>query len=182
MDPKLVPLAWMGAGRLVRVVLHWTAGSNYPSAEDKQAYHLLIDRVGHIHRGDHAITDNVNCADDDYAAHTRGLNTGSIGVAICGMAGANERPFAPGPYPIKPAQWTAALIACADLCRRYRVKPEPKTLLMHCEVEKTLGIRQAGKWDVGVRGEMWTPPAKYAAMTPGEELRARVKILLAEEE
>lgn len=166
-----------GPGRIRRLVLHHTGGANSASSEDKQAYHILVNRVGHVSRGDHAITDNLDCTDDDYAAHTMRLNTGSIGVAICAMAGAHEEPFAPGPYPIKPAQWNAALLACADLCERYRLAPAPRSLLMHCEVEAVYGVKQ-NKWDIKFR--TWEPPAAYTAMTPGDELRARVAILLSQ--
>lgn len=183
--PKLIPEAWMPLPKTVtaikRVILHWSAGAYGASAEDLEHYHIVINGVGRPQRGDHSILDNVSCADEDYAAHTKGLNTGSIGVAICAMAGANEAPFAPGPYPIKPVQWNAALIACADLCRRYRIEPDRDGLLMHCEVQEFVGVRQRGKWDIGLRGTMWEPPARYAKMTPGEEMRARVKILLEEE-
>ncbi len=167
----------MPPGNLKRLIVHWTGGAGSPSSVDKEAYHFLVDRVGHIHRGDYATTDNVNTRDGDYAAHTRGLNTGSIGLAICAMAGANEQPFAPGPYPIKVAQWNAAIIACADLCRRYRIEPDRDGLIMHCEVEAVYGVPQ-NKWDVSVL--VGFDRGKWARMTPGEELRARVKILLGE--
>ena len=121
----------------------------------------------------------MNTTDGVYAAHTRGLNTGSIGMALCGMAGANERPFAPGRYPITAGQWNAALFAAADLCRRYNLEPVETELAMHCEVQQVFGVVQRGKWDIAVRA--WKCPEAYAAMTPGEELRARVKILLRED-
>lgn len=177
--PRLVPLDMMPACRVSRLIVHWTAGAGFPSPEDKEAYHILLDRVGHVHRGEHSISDNVNTADGDYAAHTRGLNTGSIGLALCGMAGANQEPFAPGRYPLTAVQWNAALLAAADLCERYRLLPVRDQLLMHCEVERFLGVKQSSKWDVSIRS--WQPPARWATTTPGEELRARVQLLLAEE-
>jgi hypothetical protein len=159
-----------------RLVIHWTAGAGAPSAEDLESYHILIDRVGLPHRGDHSIRDNLNTIDDDYAAHTRALNTGSIGLALCGMAGANRAPFAPGRFPLTRPQWNNALLAAADLCERYGIAPERNTLLMHCEVPQALGVAQRGKWDVTVR--TWAGPPEYASLTPGEELRVRVKKLL----
>lgn len=160
-----------------RIIMHWTAGANFPSPECFEAYHYLIDRVGHVHRGDHPVTDNLSTADGDYAAHTRGLNTGSIGLALCGMAGANEKPFAPGRFPLTRPQWNAAIIAAADLCRRYRIEPNERGLLMHCEVERVFQIKQANKWDISrlpfERGDA------YDELTPGQEMRERVKRLLS---
>jgi N-acetyl-anhydromuramyl-L-alanine amidase AmpD len=185
---KIIPEAWMPLdrvrpSRIRRIVMHWTAGAGSPSSEDKDAYHLLIDRVGHVHRGEHSITDNLITSDGDYAAHTRGLNTGSIGLALCGMAGAtpatDRHDFAPGKYPLTASQWNAAIIAAADLCRRYDIEPDQEHLLMHCEVERFLGVKQAQKWDVSV---LPFERGKWGSVTPGEEMRARVKILLSEEE
>lgn len=174
--PRVIPEDWMPEGVLKRIVTHWTAGANCPSPEDLDSYHVLIDRVGHVHRGEHAITDNLSTADGDYAAHTRGLNTGSIGLALCGMAGAHQQPFAPGRFPLTRPQWNQAIIAASDLCRRYRIEPDERGLLMHCEVERVYHVPQAGKWDIAClpfeRGEAWEE------LTPGQELRERVKRLL----
>ena len=175
---RLVPETWMPPAQARRVILHWTAGGPLPSDLDREHYHLLLDRKGtKLWRGEHTIADNDSTADDDYAAHTRGMNTGSIGIALCGMAGAVQHPFRPGPYPITKAQWNAALIAIADLCRRYGIAPTPQTCLMHCEVEAFLKRPQAGKWDVSVR--TWQA-GEWAHVTPGEEMRARVARLLKE--
>ena len=177
----LIPSAWMpacptGPGGILRLIVHWTGGAGSPETESLAHYHYCIDRVGLPRRGDHPVTDNLSIATDDYAAHTRGLNAGSIGLALCGMAGAVPDPFAPGRFPLTLVQWQAALIAAADLCVAYQIIPAPKTLLMHCEVEAALGVPQAGKWDISVR--TWHGPPEYARMTPGEELRQRVKQLL----
>lgn len=174
---KCVPDDWMPAGPMKRCILHWTAGGPEPSDLDREHYHLIINRKGKLFRGEHAITDNLKTSDGDYAAHTRGCNTGAIGVSLCGMAGACQSPFRPGPYPITRQQWNAAIIACADLCRRYRIPPDRQHLLMHCEVERFLGIAQRGKWDVSVLCHDRGP---WGERTPGEELRARVAQLLEE--
>lgn len=181
--PRVVPAEWMPkvrTGQIRRLVLHWTAGANFPSEEDKEHYHIVIDRVGKLHRGDHSILDNVNCADDDYAAHTYQANTGSIGLALCGMAGANQKPFAPGKYPINATQWNQALLAAADLCRAYELQPIRHELMMHHEAWQVIGTRNLGKWDISVR--TWTPPERWAKMSPAEELRSRVAMLLAEDD
>jgi hypothetical protein len=172
---RRIPEEWLPPCIAERVIVHWTGGGNYPSAVDAEHYHLLVDRVGGLHRGEHSIADNLVTEDDDYAAHTRGLNRRSVGLALCGMADASAAPFAPGPFPLRAAQWNAALWAAADLCRRYRIPADERHLLMHCEVARFLGVPQSGKWDVSIRS--WDAGA-WARLTPGEELRARVGLLL----
>jgi N-acetyl-anhydromuramyl-L-alanine amidase AmpD len=175
---QVIPAGWMPKSAAKRIIVHWTGGGSDPSELDKEHYHILIGRKGEPLRGEHAISDNDWTQDDNYAAHTRGANTGSVGLALCGMLGATEEPFSAGKYPLTNAQWNAALLACADLCRQYHIPPEPKRLLMHSEVAHQLGIEQRGKWDINVR--TWKAPAAYARLTPGEELRARVRALLSE--
>ena len=180
--PRLLPIEWLPKvkkGQFKRVVCHWTAGANFPSPEDLEAYHVLCDRVGHFHRGNHPITDNLDCSDDDYARHTGGLNTGSVGFAYCGMAGANHRPFAPGPFPIQRVQWNRGLIGMADLMEWFLLPVDRRTLLMHYEADEVYGLPKSPKWDVSV---LTFDRGIWADRSPGDELRARVKILLAEEE
>lgn len=172
---RLVPLEWLPECEMKRIVCHWSAGGPSPSEMDKEHYHLLLARTGKVIRGEHSILDNVSAGDNDYAAHTRGCNTGSIGVALCGMQDAVQRPFAAGPYPLTKGQWNNAIIVCAELCERYRITPNPKGLLMHCEVPEQMGIPQPGKWDVSV---LPFDRGKWAGTTPGAELRARVARIL----
>ena len=131
-----------------RIIPHWTAGTWTCSSLDKKHYHLIIDGDGVIHKGDHAIEDNLNCSDGDYAAHTRGLNTGSIGVALCGMHGAVESPFNAGAYPLKQGQLDVLYTLCAELIDEYGIPLTRKTVLTHAEVQPTLGVAQSGKWDI----------------------------------
>ena len=76
-----------------RIVCHWTAGQNKVSELDKEHYHFIVDGNGNVVAGDHTPEDNELTTDDDYAAHTRNCNTGAIGVAVAGMAGAVESPL-----------------------------------------------------------------------------------------
>jgi hypothetical protein len=131
-----------------RIILHWTAGGGRASDVDRRAYHRLVEYDGTIVAGTHEIADNVVTADGDYAAHTRHLNTGSIGVALCGMHGAREAPFDPGPSPITERQWRAACILIADLAHQHSIPITPQTVLTHAEVEPVLGVPQRGKWDI----------------------------------
>lgn len=145
--PRLVPPEWMPDCRMERVITHWTAGTHHASAGDREHYHLLIEADGHLVRGDYSIADNASTADDDYAGHTRMMNTGSIGVAVCAMAGAMQRPFRAGRYPMTAVQYEVMASAAADLCERYRIVVTPQTVLGHGEVEALFGVPQGGKWD-----------------------------------
>lgn len=142
-----IPKSWMPKAEMRRIVCHWTAGGYRPSENDREHYHILIDGEGKLHRGAHAITANESTGDGDYAAHTRGVNTRSIGVGMCCMAGARETPFNGGSAPMTREQWDAVVDVAAQLCRAYAIAVTPKTVLGHGEVQKTLGIPQKGKWD-----------------------------------
>lgn len=174
---RLIPELWLPpAAGIKRVICHWTAGAYVPSAVDLEHYHLLIQGSGAPVRGDHSILANVHTNDaDGYAAHTHGLNTGSVGISVCAMFNARQSPLEFGRYPVTGEQWNDLIIACADLCRAYHIAPSEQTLLMHCECEQFLGVEQRGKWDIS----RLPFPLKGGYRTPGEELRGRVKQLLA---
>lgn len=137
---------------LTGIVFHWSAGGGKASAIDKMHYHYMVQQDGTIVPGDHPPEDNINTRDGDYAAHTLNANTGRIGVALCGMLGAVERPFSAGAAPINWTQINALCGLLADLCRRYSIPVTRQTVLSHAEVQPTLGIAQRGKIDV-----MWLP-------------------------
>lgn len=69
------------------IINHWTAGKFTPSKTDFEHYHYLIDFGGKVYRGIYPVIANDNCNDGNYAAHTGGMNTNTIGIALCGMAG-----------------------------------------------------------------------------------------------
>jgi len=132
--------------------MHWTAGGAKASALDRDHYHYLVQQDGQIIPGVYKPEDNISTSDGRYAAHTKDANTGCIGVALCGMRGAAERPFLPGPAPIT---WLQIGVFCglvADLCIRYSIPVTRLTVLSHAEVQPTLGIKQRGKWDIA-----WLP-------------------------
>lgn len=171
-----IPAEWMPAAKMARVIVHWTAGANSPSGNDKAHYHILIDGTGKLVRGKPTIDLNgLPKAKAGYAAHTLNCNTGSIGISLCGMAGAVERPFNPGKSPITSAQWGALLEACAELCEHYQIPVTPKTLLSHAEVQTNLGIRQRGKWDIAI---LPFNRSFDTAREVGDELRSNVAALL----
>lgn len=168
---NVIPADWLPHCQMERVILHWSAGAYHPDQDDFEHYHLMIDRDGKISRGDHSIADNVSTADDDYAAHTRGCNTGSVGIAVCAMTGATQFPFHAGPCPVTREQWNQLILAAAELCRAYGIPAEQHRLLTHGEVQPILGIPQNGKWD------LLQLPFETAG-SPPHELRTRVQQIL----
>lgn len=173
---SIVPAGWMQPVKMTRIVLHWSAGAWKASELDKEHYHIIVENDGNIVRGDHTISDNVNTADDDYAAHTRGCNSGAIGVSMACMAGAIESPFKAGKFPMTETQWNRAITVIAELARFYKIPVTDKTILSHAEVQKNLGIQQAGKWDVS---RLPFDSKTVGAKACGDKMRAAVKALLA---
>jgi N-acetyl-anhydromuramyl-L-alanine amidase AmpD len=173
-----IPFKWLPEARMKRVICHWTAGTYTPSALDKEHYHFLISGLGEVVRGLHPITDNEaigSKSQDEYAAHTRGCNTGSIGISMCGGAGSTEMPYNPGAFPITERQWQALAEATAALCRAYGIPVTDKTVLTHAEVQQNLGIRQNGKWDIA---RLSFGKGLTSAKACGDDLRARVRKVL----
>lgn len=163
-----------------RIIWHWTAGAHTANGTDKRHYHIIIEGNGREVKGNHppevnAVIRNPNDG-NTYAAHTRGLNTGSIGIALAAMRGAQERPFQPGPSPITPAQIDALVKVTARLCRRYNIPVTRETVLSHAEVQTTLGVVQRGKWDI-----TWVPGFTIPgnAVQIGDGLRERVMAEMA---
>src|SRR5690606_16912064 len=70
-----------------RIILHWTGGTYEPNSLELEHYHFLVDGEGVVHPGTHSVADNMRKLQkgDDYAAHTRGYNSFSVGIAFCGM-------------------------------------------------------------------------------------------------
>lgn len=142
-----LPANWLPKCKMKRVIAHWSAGGHKVSETDKEHYHIIWGGDGVAVRGEHEISDNVNTSDGDYAVHTRGCNSGSIGVSLACMAGATESPFNSGKFPMTRKQWDAMIEGIAQLCEFYQIPVTAQTVLSHAEVESTLGIKQRGKWD-----------------------------------
>ena len=170
----VVPMEWLGFAEMDRVIFHWTAGRHTANAGDRQHYHILIEGDGTLIRGVD-VSMNEAPLKAGYAAHTLNCNQGSIGVALCGMIGAQERPFVPGPEPITQAQWDMLPRVIADLCRAYGIPVLPRTVLSHAEVQGTLGIRQRGKWDIA---RLPFDLGTVGADAIGDEVRAATELAL----
>ena len=143
----IIPTSWLSNCAMSRVIIHWTAGAHTASSLDKAHYHILIEGNGNLVRGTHKIGDNISTGDGIYAAHTKGLNTGSIGVSVCCMGGAQESPFRAGNCPMTEKQWDVMAQVIAELCDFYRIDVTERGVLGHGEVERVYGIPQYGKWD-----------------------------------
>jgi N-acetyl-anhydromuramyl-L-alanine amidase AmpD len=168
----MVPEDWMPRCSMKRIIVHWTAGRGKASGLDKAHYHLMIEGDGKLVLGKHSIEDNASTREGDYAAHTRACNTGSIGVALCGMMEARESPFDPGDEPINEVQWGTLIEVLKDLCGRYQIEVERETVLSHAEVQPTLGIKQSGKWDIARLP--WDDSIR-GALAVGDLMRKQVK-------
>jgi hypothetical protein len=144
-----VPDNWLD-GTPNGVVLHWTGGTNRANTTDKRHYHFLIEGDGTIRRGSFTVSDNDDTSDQEYAAHTRNFNTRRVGVALCGMKDAIERPYIPGPYPINQTQWRVLIDLCAQMAVHYHWDINERTFTMHSRVQAVHGVAQLGKWDISV--------------------------------
>lgn len=124
-----------------RIIIHWTAGTYRPNCTELEHYHYLIGyeadpkERGVAYKGKYSPEDNLNCLEGEYAAHTGGGNTGSIGVAVCGMFGYRDVRHI-GNYPIKPVQMELCYKLCAKLCIKYSINIERTTVLTHYEFGK----------------------------------------------
>lgn len=161
----------MGKTGLTRIIIHWTGGGPKASVLDKAHYHFLYQQGGSVVAGDLPPEENIRTDDSIYGAHTRAMNTGSIGVSFCGMSLAQPVPLFVGPHPLTMPQIEAGCRHIAALARRYGIAVDRRTILTHAEVQPTLGVRQAGKWDI-----RWLPGMKSIgdAVQIGDKLRAMI--------
>jgi len=143
-----VPSAWMPAADMKRIHVHWTAGAHKANATDKKSYHILVEGDGKLVRANKSIKANEKGSGMKPAYHTLHANTGAIGISMCCMAGAKEKPFNPGKWPMTQAHWDTMIEAVADLAKRYDIPVTPQTILTHAEVQPNLSIKQHNKWDV----------------------------------
>lgn len=146
MIPKLEQLP----GKPRRIVLHWTAGTYKPNALDLRSYHYVIDGDGLPHEGVPVIWNMRPVSSKlNYAAHTRSLNSWSVGVAFAGMNGAQERgPY--GQWPLTQEQVIAGCYFVGQLCRAWDLPVTPETVHTHAEADWRHGVKQNGKWDINV--------------------------------
>jgi hypothetical protein len=157
-----------------RIHVHWTVGTYTANSVDKAAYHILVQGDGSFIRGDKSIDANAAGSGKTPASHTKGANTGAIGLSICAMAGARESPYVSGAYPITELQWRRMIEAAAHLSVRYEIAVTPTTILTHAEVQPSLGIPQNGKWDITRLG---FAPSKVGPKAVGDKMRVEVAVV-----
>lgn len=154
-----------------RIVLHWTAGGNYPNIADLEHYHFVIDKNGKVYNGKFKPEANLNCSDGKYAMHTGGGNTGSIGIAVCGMANYKGK-LTDTKYPLTAVQVEKMFALSAELCKKYGIPISPDTVLTHYEFGLAYPkTSSAGKIDITC-----LPP--YLSVKPtqvGDFIRKKVK-------
>lgn len=145
----MIPIEWTPDVPMERVIFHWTAGTYEPNERERRSYHFLIDGRARVHRGV-PVELNSRRLGRGYAAHTLNANTGSIGVSLCGMGGAQERPYSAGRWPLRQVQLDVLVHVLRVLGERYHIPVGRRTMLSHAEVQPALGISQRAKWDIAV--------------------------------
>ncbi|MCR5266801.1 MAG: N-acetylmuramoyl-L-alanine amidase [Cyanobacteria bacterium RUI128] len=131
-----------------RIIIHWTAGTSKPNATELEHYHYIIDAEGNIHNGKFKPEDNENCNDGKYAQHTGGGNTGSIGVALCGMLGFKGVNNV-GQYPLTRVQCEKMFKFVAELCKKYNIAITSSNVMTHYEFgQKNPKTTSANKIDI----------------------------------
>lgn len=158
-----------------RIVAHWTGGGHKANATDKKHYHFIVEGGGRVVPGNHPVSANKGpLSPRQYAAHTRGLNTGSIGISMACMAGAVENKTN-GRYPMTEKQFEAMCEKISQLSIQYNIPVNRRTVLSHAEVQDTLGVKQRNKWDFNILPFNGMRGAKRC----GDYMRSRVRSHIA---
>lgn len=154
-----------------RIILHWTAGTSVPTSYEKEHYHFLVDAKGKVHNGKYKPEANLNCTTGMYAKHTGGGNTGSIGIALCGMMGFKDKNNI-GNFPITKPQIEAAMKYCAQLAQKYSIPITPQTILTHYEFgQKHPKTTSFGKIDI-----TFIPPYSWVSKNDvGSFIRSKIR-------
>jgi len=130
-----------------RICWHWTAGYARPNNLDCQHYHIMVDDKGNYHNGYHKIEDNIDCKDGNYAQHCALGNTGTIGIALCGMAGFSTNTLTSHSN-ITRVQIEAGCKKIAELCKKYKIKVDSSTVYTHMEYDSGEHGAKEGKIDI----------------------------------
>lgn len=133
-----------------RIIIHWTGGTHQPNTTEYEHYHFLINKDGIVLNGKYPVGANENCKvnaknEPMYAAHTGKGNTGSIGVAMCGMYTPKNTDFKTSPYLLKKEQCERCWKLCAELCKMYKISIDE--VYTHYSFNQKKNI-QSGKIDI----------------------------------
>lgn len=114
-----------------RIILHWTGGPHRANSVDRKAYHYIVEHDGNLVQGVHPVAHNMRrLTDDNYARHTGGFNSFSVGVSFAGMLNAVSA-ARPGPAPLKPGQVMAGLRFVAECCTAWNLNPRDPDHVFH---------------------------------------------------
>jgi len=141
-----------------RIILHWSGGASKPNQTDLLHYHFVVDSDGKVSPGKFKPEDNEVCKNDAnnnalYAQHCGGGNTGSIGIALCGMYGFKGLSCL-GKYQLTKVQCEASFKLAAELCKKYNLDlSKADTIQTHYGFGKRHpNTSSAGKVDI-----IWLP-------------------------
>jgi hypothetical protein len=158
------------------ISLHWTA-DDYEAVFP--AYHFCLRGVSDVlvvqtHDLRANMRDVRLAPAEPYAAHTLGRNSWSIGLAICGMAGAVPADF--GRFPLVDAQLEALCVVARVLADAYAIPPA--AIRTHAEAALEDGYFGAGddglRWDIARTAPRPAPLEAREASLTGAALRARI--------
>lgn len=162
------------------ISLHWT-GHDYERVFP--AYHFCISRPDDVlvHHT-HDLRENMRDVRLDptlpYAAHTRGRNSWSIGLAVAAMEGSTPSNF--GAYPVTAPQVDALCRVAAMLAGFYGIAVA--AIRTHAEAALDDGYFGAGddelRWDIARMQPSAAPLEPAEAGAAGDEFRRRVAELL----
>ena len=154
-----------------KIIIHWTAGTYYPTTHEKNCYHFLVDKDGKIYNGYFSPEANLVCKKGKYAMHTGGGNTGAIGVSMCAMAGFTDNAHV-GKYPITPKQFESCMKLCAELSKKYNIKITPETVQTHYE----FGLNHPDTTSAGKIDIIYLPPYPWVTKKDiGSFIRSKIK-------
>lgn len=125
-----------------RIILHWTGGGSRANEVDRKAYHYVVEHDGNIVQGVHPVAHNMQRTwGDNYARHTGGFNSFSVGISFAGMKNSVSA-MRPGPAPLKPGQVMAGLRFAAECCDAWGLNPlDPAQVFHHREAWELHGVK-----------------------------------------
>ena len=137
------------------IILHWTAGTGKPNADDMEHYHYLVGVYGDCYNGNFKPEDNLNCVDGKYAAQVGGGNTCRIGMAVCGMEGyLPSIGISSTHFPLTPKQCERFFKRVAEVAIQYDIDPNNGNIMTHKRFgEEDPTTTSYGKIDIS-----WLPP------------------------
>lgn len=139
---------------LKTICIHWSAGTYQNHELDH--YHFTVDDKGIVYEGHKRPESNIpkngkslsGQALSTYVPHCGGGNSFCIGVAMLGMAGFNTKTKATE-YPLTRKQCEATWKKVAELCIKYGIEVNPKTVFTHAEFGRLHPKSEsAGKIDI----------------------------------